>query len=159
MGYALNVQHQYTETMTSLNSKLQLALLNPKKSRNKLQKGFTLVELLIVVIILGVLSAVALPAFLNQTGKAKVNAARASVVAAAKSCEVALISGEAGSNWAAPQGVGKAAPTGTGADFAPGAAAECPDPTVTPGTLFYSQVEGLKTQAIATLKVNGGIDV
>merc|ERR1739848_281034 len=149
MGYALNVQHQYTETMTSLNSKLQLALLNPKKSRNKLQKGFTLVELLIVVIILGVLSAVALPAFLNQTGKAKVNAARASVVAAAKSCEVALISGEAGLNWAAPQGVGSAAPTAdaTSGAFTPGAAATCPDPTPANGTLFYSQVEGLDTQA------------
>ena len=56
--------------MTTLNSRLQLALIKRKKSKNALQKGFTLVELLIVVI-LGVLSSVALPAFLNQTGKAK----------------------------------------------------------------------------------------
>ena len=145
--------------MTSLNSKLQLALLNRKKSRNVLQKGFTLVELLIVVVILGVLSAVALPAFLNQTGKAKINAARASVVAAAKSCEVALISDQAGDDWPAPQGVGKTAPTTSDDGFTAGDPAECPDPTPTAGTKFYSQVEGLQTQAIATLKANGGIDV
>ena len=57
--------------MTSLNSKLQLALLNRKKGRNLLEKGFTLVELMIVIVIVGVLSAVALPNFLNQTTKAK----------------------------------------------------------------------------------------
>ena len=56
--------------MTSLNSKLQLALLNRKKGRNLLQKGFTLVELMIVIVIVGILSAVALPNFLNQTKKA-----------------------------------------------------------------------------------------
>ena len=57
--------------MTSLNSKLQLALINRKKGRNILEKGFTLVELMIVIVIVGVLSAVALPNFLNQTNKAK----------------------------------------------------------------------------------------
>ena len=57
--------------MASLNSRLQLALLNRKKSRNVLEKGFTLVELMIVIVIVGVLSAVALPNFLSQTAKAK----------------------------------------------------------------------------------------
>lgn len=37
--------------------------------------GFTLVELLIAVVIIGVLSGVAMPAFLGQQNKAKVNAA------------------------------------------------------------------------------------
>ena len=57
--------------MTSLNSRMQLALLNRKKGRNLLEKGFTLVELMIVIVIVGVLSAVALPNFLSQAGKAK----------------------------------------------------------------------------------------
>ena len=57
--------------MTTLNSRLQLAMLNRKKGRNVLEKGFTLVELMIVIVIVGILSAVALPNFLNQTSKAK----------------------------------------------------------------------------------------
>jgi type IV pilus assembly protein PilA len=62
--------------MSTLNSRLQLAMVNRKKSKNVLQKGFTLVELMIVIVIVGVLSAVALPNFLNQTGKAKLTEAK-----------------------------------------------------------------------------------
>lgn len=44
---------------------------NHNIKRHKGQAGFTLVELLVVIVILGILIAVAVPTFLNQQDKAK----------------------------------------------------------------------------------------
>ena len=89
--------------MTTLNSRLQLAMLNRKKGRNALEKGFTLVELMIVIVIVGILSAVALPNFLSQTSKAKATEAKTLASAALKEAQVAWT--ETGANgltaWAA----------------------------------------------------------
>ena len=76
-------------TMASLNSRLQLALLNRKKGRNLLEKGFTLVELMIVIVIVGILSSVALPNFLSQTSKAKATEAKTLAASALKEAQIA----------------------------------------------------------------------
>ena len=71
------------------NTFIQTALLRAKSRKGK-KNGFTLVELLIVVVVLGILSGVALPNFLAQRDKAKVGAANAAAAALMTACEVGL---------------------------------------------------------------------
>src|SRR3990167_2585182 len=54
--------------------------------KRHLQQGFTLIELMIVVAIIGILAAVALPAYQDYTKKAKIS----EVILAASGCRTAI---------------------------------------------------------------------
>ena len=70
---------------------LQQALVNAQKKRAKKANGFTLIELMVVVAIVGILSGVGLPQLLKAQDKAKDSVAIATLTNAAKECSLLLV--------------------------------------------------------------------
>lgn len=66
---------------------------NMKTLRKNAQKGFTLIELMIVVAIIGILAAVALPAYQTYTNKAKFSEVVLATSAAKTAVEVGVQTG------------------------------------------------------------------
>ena len=75
---------------------LQQTLTNSKKV---VKNGFTLIELMVVVAIVGVLSSVGLPQLLKAQDKAKDSAAIATLTNAAKECSLLLVTEGTGDNF------------------------------------------------------------
>ena len=115
--------------------------LNRKISRNPLQAGFTLIELLIVVIIIGVLASIALPAFLNQQGRARISAAQSAAVDAARACAASQVTGD---TYTAPGNVTQA---GAGTCGAAGVV------TMTANNAAFNTT----TAAVATVAADGSV--
>ena len=115
------------------------------------QKGFTLIELMIVVAIIGILAAIAIPAYQNYTAKSQVAAGLAEISPAKTNAEAKLAEGISNTITSAPA-LGVQASTGRCSTIAV-SVAKSGLSTLTCTLAGTSTIEGKKIQWARTADV------
>jgi type IV pilus assembly protein PilA len=92
--------------MTALQAYLQNSRTRKVLSKKPGEAGFSLIELVVVVAVLAVLATIAIPAFTNVSDKAAHAAAKTSLAAIVKECQVKITDGEAAPTHGSVSGSG-----------------------------------------------------